>query len=137
MRQRHQRQKHRKVAPWPDDKPGAEGVAQRARYVGSPEHKSHPSAAGRPAARSDASLCDPNLSNQPEILTGVLRDSIRDGRIGGIFEGDFPKYVWGEVNGQLFEARHINGPQGTYKGYPLEEFERPKGWRDPAPENER
>ncbi len=127
MRHRHQRQKHRKVAPWPPDKPPADEVASRASYVGSPEHKSHPSAAGRPAARSDASQCEPHLTAQSAQLTEVLRESIRQGVIGALFEGDFPKYVWGHVDGRLFEARHINGPQGTYKGYPLEEFETPKG----------
>ena len=26
---------------------------------------------------------------------------------------------------RLYEARHINGPRGTYKAYPLEEIEYP------------
>jgi hypothetical protein len=34
--------------------------------------------------------------------------------------------VWGWLDNRLYEARHINGPQGTYKAYPLEELERPK-----------
>ena len=41
----------------------------------------------------------------------------------------FPKYVWGWLDGDLYEARHINGPAGTYKGYKLQESEYP---RDPV-----
>jgi hypothetical protein len=33
--------------------------------------------------------------------------------------------VYSGGRGALYEARHINGPQGTYKGYRLEEVERP------------
>ncbi len=43
-------------------------------------------------------------------------------------EQSFPKYVWGWLHGDLYEARHINGPAGTYKGYKLLESEYP---RDP------
>ena len=37
----------------------------------------------------------------------------------------FPRYAWGWLNGNLYEARHINGPAGTYKGYRLQEAEYP------------
>ena len=37
-------------------------------------------------------------------------------------------FVWGWLNGDLYEARHINGSAGTYKGYKLLESEYP---RDP------
>lgn len=40
----------------------AESVARKARYVGSPEHKGFPSAAGPPALRSDVTPCDPDIS---------------------------------------------------------------------------
>jgi len=43
--------------------------------------------------------------------------------------GGYPRYVWTWIDGQLYEARHINGPQGSYKSYRLEEVERPL---DPA-----
>ena len=39
-----------------------------------------------------------------------------------------PKYVWAWLKGDLYEARHINGPAGTYKGYKLLQSEYP---RDP------
>jgi hypothetical protein len=42
-----------------------------------------------------------------------------------VFEGGFPKYVWTWLDDDLYEARHINGPQGTYKGYKLQPEEYP------------
>lgn len=45
-----------------------------------------------------------------------------------VFEQGFPKYAWGWLGGHLYEARHINGPAGTYKGYQLTESGYP---RDP------
>ena len=44
----------------------------------------------------------------------------------GQHEQGFPKYVWGWLHGDLYEARHINGPAGTYKGYQLLESEYPQ-----------
>jgi hypothetical protein len=127
VRHRHRRPRHRVIAPWPDDKPAPDEIAAAARYVGSAEHKSYPSPAGNPALRSDASRCDPRYADF-ELVTAVLREAIERRCVSAVFEGDFPKYVWGWLDGQLYEARHINGPQGTYKAYPLEEAEIP---RDP------
>jgi hypothetical protein len=122
---RHSRPKHRVIVPWSPGKPAPEQVAARVSYVGSAEHKDYPSPAGHPALRSDASPCDPRYTDFA-ALTEVLREAIRRRCIGAIFEGDFPKYVWGWLDGRLYEARHINGPQGTYKGYPLKESEYPR-----------
>ena len=47
------------------------------------------------------------------------------GAIGEPWEGDFPRYAWVTNENGSFEARLINREQGTYKGYPLEKFERP------------
>lgn len=99
-------------------------VAENAVYRGSPEHKDYPSPAGNPLLRSDASKCDPCYT-EFESITEVLRVGIRRGCVGAIFEGGFPKYVWGWLDGRLYEARHINGPRGSYKAYPLEEIEYP------------
>ena len=51
--------------------------------------------------------------------------SVRRGCVSAATEQGFPKYVWGWLGGDLYEARHINGPAGTYKGYTIEESERP------------
>lgn len=104
----------------------AESVASKARYVGSAEHKDYPSAAGPPALRSDATPCDPDISFTD--IGAALAEGIRRGCVSAATEQDFPKYVWGWLDGNLYEARHVNGNPGTYKGYRIEEAERP---RDP------
>jgi hypothetical protein len=53
-----------------------------------------------------------------------LRVAIRH-RCTGVVIGGFPKYVWAVINGDVYEARHINGPKGDYKGYKLEPVEYP------------
>ena len=125
---RHQRPRQREIAAWPMDADPAEQVAERARYVGSPEHKGHWSPGFVPALRSDASECPPELTLDLESNTAALRRAIRAGCVAAHFEDGFPKYVWGRINNQLYEARHMRGPVGTYKAYPLEELETP---RDP------
>ena len=47
------------------------------------------------------------------------------GCVGAQFESGFPKYVWAWIGNTLYEARHINGPHGTYKAFPLEAVETP------------
>ena len=62
-------------------------AAAQATYVGSAAHKI-------PHSRSDASLCPADLHGQQESLTIWLRQAIREGHIGGLTEGGFPRYVW-------------------------------------------
>jgi hypothetical protein len=123
-RHRHSRPKHRVIVPWGQEHGDPAHVAAHATYVGSAEHKAYPSPAGNPALRSDASRCDPRYTDF-EPITEVLRLAIQRACTGAIFEGGFPKYVWGWLDGRLYEARHINGPRGTYKAYPLEEVDYP------------
>jgi hypothetical protein len=101
-------------------------LAREVRYVGSPEHKSYLSFAGAPKLRADASKCDPRLADADE-LTSWVRAGIDAGRVGPPWEGRFPRYVWREVEGVVYEARLVNRESGEYKGYPLEDFERPEG----------
>ncbi len=61
--------------------------------------------------------------------TDALREGIRRMCVSEVFESGFPRYVWTWIDGELYEARHINGAAGTYKGYRLEEVEMPG---DPA-----
>ncbi|MEZ4475607.1 MAG: hypothetical protein R3F60_33385 [bacterium] len=65
------------------------------------------------------------MTRDLDANTAALREGIIALRTSAIFEGGFPKYVWTWIGGDLYEARHINGPQGTYKGYRLEVFEWP------------
>lgn len=103
------------------------GWAERARYEGSPEHKSYPSFAGQPKLRSDATRCPKHLKDAEE-LTSWLREAIRRGQVNHYsVESGFPKYVWVYRDATWFEARLVNAEQGTYKGYPLANGEAPKG----------
>lgn len=122
---RHRRSRQRVIAPWPENKPDPDVIATRASYRGSAEHKTYPSPAGHPALRSDATRCDPQYVDFEKIAI-VLREGIRRRCTTDVFEGDFPKYVWGWFDGRLYEARLVNRELGTYKGYPLEEWEMPK-----------
>lgn len=126
MRSRFARNKRRKIGSWPQDVGTPADVAARAVYLGSAEHKDHPSHVGPAALRSDATVCDPRLTKDVAANTAALRRGIERGCVSSVFEGGFPKYVWTWIGGDLFEARHINGPQGTYKGYKLEVEEYPE-----------
>ncbi len=101
-------------------------LGRRVKYVGSPEHKSYKSFAGPPKLRSDASRCDPSLSD-PGTLTKWLRKGLVDGNVGAPWEGDFPRYVWHLHGGRWYEARLVNRESGEYKGYPIDVEELPKG----------
>jgi len=116
---RHKRQaKRKRTALWPPGKPPSEEIAIRATYVGSAEHKSSPSPAGAPKLRhNDASRCDPKYKTFEEP-TAALRQAIA-ARQTADFTGDFPKYVWGVLDGTVYEARLVNAEVGSYKAYPL------------------
>jgi hypothetical protein len=66
-------------------------LATEVRYVGSPEHKSGPSFAGRPSPRADASICDPALNGQRDLVESWLRESLGQGNYFGPWEGKFPR----------------------------------------------
>lgn len=101
-------------------------IASRARYEGSSEHKSHPSPAGQPRLRSDATPCDPDILWAD--INSALAEGIRRGCISEATEQGFPRCVWGWLGDDLYEARHLNGLAGGYKGYRLEPPDYP---RDP------
>lgn len=101
-------------------------VIGRVSYAGSPEHKTYPSFAGPPLPRADASKCDPKLADQAE-LTGWLREALTAGSFGGLWEGDFPRYVWCRRGDVVYEGRLVNSGLGEYKGYPLAPDEWPEG----------
>ncbi len=96
-------------------------MAPEIRYVGSAEHKSHPSPAGPPALPSDAARCAPVYANRFDDLTRVLQDAVRLRCTSSEFERGFPKYVWGLLDGAVYEARHLSGRGGEYKAYKLED----------------
>ena len=101
-----------------------DALAARVTYVGSPEHKDTPSFAGPPRPRGDVSIC-PREYRDEKLITRWLRAAICDGSTGAPWEGDFPRYVWHKEKGTVFEARHVNRGDGSYKGYPLNDDEWP------------
>ena len=62
-----------------------------------------------------------------ELVNGWLRSAIRRGATGAPWEGGFPRYVWYQEGGTVFEGRLVNREAGSYKGYPLNEDEWPDG----------
>lgn len=94
-------------------------VADRVRYVGSPEHKDMPSFAGHPRLRADASICPRELTRDQKRVDGWLREAIRRGAVSELWVGGFPRYVWYKDGDQIYEARLVNQGSGEYKGYPL------------------
>ncbi len=90
---KRKRPPHRRVV-YPGAEVNLAEIARRARYVGSPEHKDTMSFAGLPRPRSDASICDRHLSEDLELVTQWLRTAIQRGAVGGMWEGDFPRYAW-------------------------------------------
>jgi hypothetical protein len=100
-------------------------LAAKVTYVGSPEHKTGPSFAGRLAPRATASICPPELANQREVVESWLKDAILAGTFSEEFTGSFPRYVWHKLNGRFYEARLTNKANGAYKGYPIEEEQIP------------
>ncbi|MEV6985216.1 hypothetical protein AB0M95_28690 [Sphaerisporangium sp. NPDC051017] len=103
-----------------------EELALRVSYVGSGEHKSYPSFAGRPKLRADAGKCDPKFGDPAEI-TEWLRSTIACGNVGAPWEGEFPRYAWHRLDNVIYEARLVNQELGQYKGYPLDRDEWPEG----------
>jgi hypothetical protein len=100
-------------------------MAEEVTYVISPEHKDYLTSAGPGNLRSDASACPRGL-DFAKVLEW-LRSAIREGTVSAALDGDFPRYAWKRVEGQVYEARLSNAGLGGYKGYPIEDHEAP-GW---------
>jgi hypothetical protein len=105
-----------------------DAIGARARYVGSVYHKDAPSFAGQvPRPRPDASICPRHLARRQPDIQIWLRDAIRLGHCGALWEGDFPRYVWHREGPVTYEARLMSSNAGEYKGYPLEADESVRG----------
>ncbi len=117
----------KRIVPWASPEAAAE-VAVGAAYIGSAEHKSHPSPAGPPKLRhNDAAACDPRYvvrDADPIAFTPAPTRSLREAIAAGQTServGRFPKYAWGLLDGVLYEARLVNHEAGTYKAYALKD----------------
>lgn len=100
----------------------------KARYTGSPYHRSS-SKEGPVAQRVGlASRCPPSWMNIE--ATRVLRIAITEGRVSTIWEQGFPRHVWHLDGDVLYEGRLTNSGNGEYHGYPLEDrWQWPKNFR--------
>lgn len=98
-------------------------LSEKVAYVISPEHKDYLTSAGPGRLRSDASACPRGLDLDDVVRW--LQDAVRDGEMSAQLEGDFPRYAWRRVNGQVYEARLSNSGMGQYKGYPIQDDEAP------------
>lgn len=108
--------------------PSVEEQASRAHYVGSIEHKTYPSPAGEPRPRHDASKCPRIEAERWPELTAALQAAIRAGCVSEAIDPcGLPRYVWGTLDEQLYEARRLSAPETGYKAYPIEAFELPEG----------
>lgn len=120
--------KAKRISGWPASAAPKGGVAARAKYVGSPEHKDYPSSAGAAALKSDNARCAVYKDFRP--LVQALRDAIISECVSEQFEAGFPRFVWSRFDGKMYEARHIGGNPGQYKAYEIgpENYPRdPKG----------
>lgn len=102
-------------------------VASKATFRGSQEHKDYPSPLGPPGLKPGKYRCDPSFLNRFEELNDWLRQSIREGIVGGPdpWEGGYPRYVWRRVEGKVYQARLFDQGHGYYKGWELED---PRDW---------
>jgi hypothetical protein len=103
-------------------------ASSRARYTGSPYHRS--SAREGPMAQRVGltSRCPPSWTNIE--ATRVLRLAITEGHVSPIWEKGFPRHVWHLDGDVLYEARLTNSGNGEYHGYPLEDrWQWPKNFR--------
>ena len=123
MKQKHRYRRKRKggglIEAWPTNVTATD-LAARVSYVGSNEHKArplHPSYDFNPALRSDASRCDSGITR--DAAQEALREGIQRMYVSQEFDGEFPRYVWGLVDGRPHVARLINSHLGQYKGWPI------------------
>jgi hypothetical protein len=100
-----------------------DAMADTVSYVLTPERNDYLTTAGPGKVRSDASVCPRDLDFD-KVLDWLQR-AIRARHVSADFDGDFPRYVWTRVEGQVYEARLSNSGPGAYKGYPIHDHESP------------
>jgi len=93
-------------------------VANQCRYVGSPYHKTIRKMGVKPKNRPGKTPCPLNLQKNPDLVQEWLQSAIRLGNFGK-FDHGFPRVVWHEQDGKLFEARQSGRDSCEYHGFPL------------------
>ena len=112
-------------------------LAERASYVGSPEHKLKRWWGGQPGLwkrrggrlkrpkRQHTTPCPLHTAEDQKIATGWVREAIRQRHFEYV-EGDqdFPKKLWHiDDEGRMWQGTCINRTTGEYKGWPEIEVE--------------
>jgi hypothetical protein len=100
-----------------------EQLASAVAYFPSSEHKDQMTAGMVPRLRSDATACPHGLDLG--LVESWLREALRAGNFSAAEDNGFPRYVWAAHEGRVYEGRLTNSGQGHYKGYPLDDSERP------------
>ena len=95
-----------------------EAVANKCRYIGSPYHRTIRVGRTSPKNRPGKTPCPADLQRDQSRVEEWLRDAIRRGNFGD-FVGGFPRVVWHEEDGRLFEARQSGRGSCEYHGFPL------------------
>lgn len=107
----------RRVLP-PPPEVDLEAIANEYRYVGSPYHRTIRVKGAPPKNRPGKTPCPRNLQKNQSMVEDWLRNAIRQGNFGE-FDGEFPRVVWHEEDGKLFEARQFGKGSCEYHGFPL------------------
>ena len=109
-----------------------EEVVRRVRYVGSPYHKDRPGSAGMPKRRVPAgNKCPSHLAEDLDTVQSWLESAIRAGRTGRWdAEHGLPREVFHTEGGVTFQAVLGSPGSGEYHGFPLEPWQRVKGFHD-------
>lgn len=108
------------------------GVAARAAYHGSTQHKERcswlglPESRGRLAAGVKTTICRLVTNKDRAQATAWVRQAITNGQYKFVDgDRDFPKHVrLRDSGGQVWYGRCLNRDCGAYKGWPIGEEER-------------
>ncbi len=119
-------------------RPLSDVLIEKARYVGSCEHKARAWWGGLPKAyvgpdgqahrpgRQMTTICPKYTAAERDIATDWVQKALQSGQFR-YYEADkdFPKHIWyRDAQHQLWFGFCLNGVLGQYKGWPIEEAER-------------
>jgi len=107
-------------------------LAARVKYVGSPEHKTKRWWGGLPESKQmkggkvgrpgkqTTTICPLVGDQDRQMATEWIQCAIKEGKFE-FYQGDqdFPKKVWYEADGQIWQGLIVNKAAGEYKGWPI------------------
>ena len=121
-RNRRVNRPNRRIAPQGTISDETRANLDKARYVGSPQHKSRPADYGfNPpvSPRWDKSLCDDMHTVTQKEAVKLFRTGISLEMVSQPLPGGLPKFVWAvDDDGEAYEAM-LGGDSHSYHGYRL------------------